>query len=113
MDLKQIFVMNLKRFRKEEGLSQEALARRCNASANHIGQIEMGRRFPSVDMLERIACALNVAPYRLFKDENSEEDEDDQEKKAFLTSLPDRIRKELKKQLLEAISVDIDKTLQP
>jgi transcriptional regulator with XRE-family HTH domain len=86
---------------------------RCGVSANHIGQIEMGRHFASMELIERIAAVLKVEPYRLFKDETKTEKNDDREKRDYLTNLPDRIRRELKKQLLEAISADIDQTLQP
>jgi transcriptional regulator with XRE-family HTH domain len=110
MALKGLFVVNLKKFRKEEGLSQEALARRCDVSPNHIGQIEMGRRFPSVELIERIAAVLKVEAYRLFKDESGEVVD---EKREFLAKLPDRIRGDLKKQLLAAISSDIDEALRP
>jgi transcriptional regulator with XRE-family HTH domain len=110
MVLKGLFVVNLKKFRKEEGLSQEALAERCDVSPNHIGQIEMGRRFPSIELIERIAAILKVEPYRLFKDEAGEAPD---EKREFLAKVPDRIRRDLKKQLLAAISEDIDETLKP
>lgn len=113
MALKGLFVVNLKKFRKEEGLSQEALAKRCDASANHIGQIEMGRRFPSIELIERIAAVLKVEPYRLFKDETGEELDEKRETKDFLANLPDRVRRVLKTQLLTAISDDIDETLKP
>jgi transcriptional regulator with XRE-family HTH domain len=113
MGLKQLFVVNLKKIRKEEGLSQEILAERCGASPNHIGQIEMGRRFPSIDLIERIAAVLKVEPYRLFKDETGIEPGERRETKDFLTVLPERIKRDLKKQLLAAISADIDETLKP
>jgi transcriptional regulator with XRE-family HTH domain len=111
--LKRIFVGNLKKFRKKEGLSQEALAERCNASANHIGQIEMGRRFPSMELVERIAAVLKIEPYRLFKDETGEKPDEQWEMRDFLGRLPDRIRRDLKNQLLAAIGLDIDETLKP
>jgi transcriptional regulator with XRE-family HTH domain len=110
MALKGLFVVNLKKFRKEEGLSQEALAERCAVSPNHIGQIEMGRRFPSIELIERIAAVLKVEAYRLFKDESGEVADEKQE---FLAKLPDRIKGALKKQLLAAISNDIDEALRP
>jgi transcriptional regulator with XRE-family HTH domain len=113
MGLKQLFMVNMRRFRKEEGLTQEALAERCGASTNHIAQIELGRHFASIEMIERIAAVLKVEPYRLFKDESGEEGDEDRETRDFLAGLPDRIRRKLKKQLLEAISADIDQTLQP
>ncbi|GHV36965.1 hypothetical protein AGMMS49546_03410 [Spirochaetia bacterium] len=80
---------------------------------NHIAQIELGRHFASIEMIERIAAALKVEPYRLFKDESGVEGDENRETRDFLANLPDRIRRKLKKQLLEAISADIDQTLQP
>ncbi|GHV75400.1 hypothetical protein AGMMS49942_02210 [Spirochaetia bacterium] len=94
-------------------MSQEALAERCGASTNHIAQIELGRHFASIEMIERIAGALKVEPYRLFKDESDAEGDEGRETRDFLSGLPDRVRRKLKKQLLEAIGADIDQTLQP
>jgi hypothetical protein len=73
----------------------------------------MGRHFASIETIEQIAIVLKVEPYRLFKDESGEKGDDDRETRDFLAGLPDRIRRKLKKQLLEAISADIDQTLQP
>jgi transcriptional regulator with XRE-family HTH domain len=47
----------------------------CSTDHRYIGQIETGVRCPSLDYVERIASALKVAPYRLFYDENNNEDE--------------------------------------
>jgi len=48
MTLQQIFIANLKKFRKEQGLSQMGLSGMCDTTSNYIGQIEMGRRIPSL-----------------------------------------------------------------
>jgi len=60
---------NMKKRRKEEGLTQEKLAEMCNTDPSYIRQIENGRRFPSIAYIERIALALNIAPYLLFYEE--------------------------------------------
>ena len=44
------------------------LAEMCGTSTSYIGQIEIGNRFPSLDMIEKIAKALKVKPYLLFVD---------------------------------------------
>ena len=49
-----------------------ALAERCCTSTAYIGQIEIGNRFPSPDMIEKIAAALEIKPYLLFFDEENE-----------------------------------------
>ena len=67
MTLKQIFVQNLKEFRKKEGFSQMKLADYCGVAHSYIGEIEVGRKFPSMDLIEKIAVILKVEPYLFFK----------------------------------------------
>ena len=57
---------NMKRYRKQMGLSQEKLAEKAGASANYIAMIEAGRYFPSLPMLNRVAAALNIDSLDLF-----------------------------------------------
>ncbi|GBR75033.1 helix-turn-helix XRE-family transcriptional regulators [Candidatus Termititenax aidoneus] len=66
MNLRQIFIRNLKRIRKGSGLSQMQLALLCETAAGYIGAIETGLKFPSVEMVEKIAAALRIKPYQLF-----------------------------------------------
>jgi transcriptional regulator with XRE-family HTH domain len=71
MDLTQVFVHNLKKWRKNMGFSQKALAQRCNAAHSYIRQIESGTGHPSFAFIEKLAVALNIEPYKLFYDETS------------------------------------------
>ena len=70
MDLRAVFINNLKRYRKENKLSQMALAEKCGTSASYIGEIEIGKKFPSVEMVQKFAEALDIKPYKLFMEEN-------------------------------------------
>ncbi len=65
-ELQAVFIQNLKRERGRLGISQLALAERAELSPGYIGEIESGRKFPSVDNVERLARALEVPPYRLY-----------------------------------------------
>ena len=76
MALQQVFIANMKKCRKEAGLTQEKLAELCNTDPHYIGQIENGRRFPSIAYIERIATALNIMPHYLFYDEANPENEE-------------------------------------
>jgi transcriptional regulator with XRE-family HTH domain len=73
MGLKDVFVKNLKEYRREKKISQMALAELCDTSTSYIGQIEIGNRFPSIDMIEKIAEALQIRPYLLFFTDKSNE----------------------------------------
>jgi len=66
--LKDIFVKNLKKFRKKSGFTQAKLAEKVNVSTHHIGMIEMSRNYPTFDLVERIANALQIEIYELFLD---------------------------------------------
>ena len=69
MTIQDLFIANLKGYRKLRKISQMRLAELCDSSTGYIGEIESGKRFPSVSMIERIAGALNIESYFLFKNE--------------------------------------------
>jgi transcriptional regulator with XRE-family HTH domain len=72
MDLKQVFIQNLRKFRNIKGFSQMKLAELCDTTTNYIGEIEIGRRFPSLKLIEKISAVLEVEPYRFFIDVSGE-----------------------------------------
>jgi transcriptional regulator with XRE-family HTH domain len=65
-DLRKVLAYNMKLHRKRLGLSQAKLAVLVDASDNHIALIEVGRRFPSISMLELLAIALKIDILELF-----------------------------------------------
>ena len=69
MGVNKVFIRNVKKFRKNAGISQEKLAELCQSAHSYIRQIECGSRYPSFLFIEKLAAALNVAPYLLFYDE--------------------------------------------
>ena len=70
--LREIFANNLKEKRQKCGFSQAKLAELVNVSTHHIAMIEITRNFPTTDLIERIANALNIQIYELFiEEENS------------------------------------------
>jgi len=69
LTIQELFIINLKAYRKVRGISQMQLADLCNSSTGYIGEIESGKRFPSVKMIERLASALTIESWYLFKNE--------------------------------------------
>jgi transcriptional regulator with XRE-family HTH domain len=69
MDLDELFIFNLKKWRKNRGFSQKTLAEQCDAAHSYIRQIESGSGHPSFAFIGKLAKALNIEPYRLFYDE--------------------------------------------
>jgi transcriptional regulator with XRE-family HTH domain len=65
-DLRKVLASNMKLCRKNLGLSQAKLAEMADITDNYIALIETGKRFPSINMLERIANALQKDSLDLF-----------------------------------------------
>lgn len=66
---------NIKSLRKKLGWSQEFLAEKTGVSAPYITQIEVGKRTPSLDIVERLASALGVEYKILFETQKSDMNE--------------------------------------
>ena len=60
MDVRQRVGTNLRKFRRERGLSQEKLAFECGLHRTYISGVERGVRNPTVLVLEAIAKALEI-----------------------------------------------------
>lgn len=71
-DLKVIFGNNVKKYRKEQGLSQEELASLCNLHRTYISDIERKKRNISLNNVQKIANALNIDAYYLLIDDNQD-----------------------------------------
>jgi transcriptional regulator with XRE-family HTH domain len=56
----------MKRYRILLGISQAELAERAGMSVGYIGEVEVGRKFPSPEKLEAIARVLGLRPFRLL-----------------------------------------------
>ena len=67
MDIVKVFGDNLKKYRSQLGLSQEAFAEKCGLHRTYISAIECYRRSIALENVQRIADALEIETYRLFQ----------------------------------------------
>lgn len=65
-NLRQVLALNMKEKRRILGFSQAKLAEIVNTAPTYIAMIELEKKFPSVEMLERIAEALVMDTTELF-----------------------------------------------
>lgn len=63
------FSRNLRRFRKERGLSQERLAEMADMARETISQLERSKENISLYAIDRLAVALRCQPHELLKPE--------------------------------------------
>jgi len=65
-DIRELLAQNIKNYRKIRGFSQEMLAEKAGTSTTHIGMIETSKKYPSPQMLAKIAEALGIDTPELF-----------------------------------------------
>ena len=89
--VKEILAQNLKKHRKRLGITQPELAERASLSTNYLGMIEVGRNFPTADVLERLAAALGIKPNELFSVADSPEIAMEQLQTAILSAIDQKL----------------------
>ena len=67
MRLAEKFGENVRKVRLERGMTLEVLADEVGLAYTYVGQIERGRRNPTLDVVDRIAAALKVQPMSLLR----------------------------------------------
>jgi transcriptional regulator with XRE-family HTH domain len=103
MRLRDVFVENLRKYRRERGISQATLAEKCGTSTSYIGQIEIGNRFPSLELIEKLAGTLQIRPHLLFFIE-SDDNSDEQLLKKKRDTISNTMKEKLTKRLINSIS---------
>jgi transcriptional regulator with XRE-family HTH domain len=62
MTLRRTVAQNVRRLRKQRGLTQEELADLAGLNRNYVGMVEREEHSPTVDTLEALSRALRVEP---------------------------------------------------
>ena len=67
LSLKHKVGQAIRSLRREKGLSQEELAELSNINRTYVGTLERGDKSPTLDVLERIAKALDITVGEIMK----------------------------------------------
>jgi transcriptional regulator with XRE-family HTH domain len=65
-NIKEILAANLRENRRKKGLTQEKLAELADMSLHYLATLELGNNFPSGEMIEKLAKALDIQAFQLF-----------------------------------------------
>lgn len=72
MILRGVVARNVRVLRERAGQSQEELAHAARVHTTYLSGIENSRRNPTLDVIERLASALNVEPSALLARESAD-----------------------------------------
>jgi len=67
MSLEKQFGKNVRYWRLKREMSQEVLAERASLHPTYVSGVESGKRNPTVNVIGRIANALDIKPAVLFE----------------------------------------------
>lgn len=62
-----MFAVNLRQLRNAKGISQDELAYEANVSRSYLSQLEKGAFYASLNVIGRLAEALEVEPAELLR----------------------------------------------
>ncbi|MBW4974064.1 helix-turn-helix domain-containing protein [Roseovarius mucosus] len=74
MNIREIFARNLRAVRRDKGLSQEELAHRAELDRTYISALERNVYNPTIDVVGRLAEALDVEPATLLQRTTGEDE---------------------------------------
>jgi len=64
--IREILANNIKKYRRRLGFSQDKLAESAGISSQYLATIETCRKFPTPEVLERLAASLSIGAGDLF-----------------------------------------------
>ena len=91
--IQKVIGRNVKDMRNHLGLTQQVLAEKADISIPFLAQIESGTRNPSLDVIEKLALALELKPSATRWDDS----ERSMDRRSTISSYSNDLRKELNK----------------
>jgi transcriptional regulator with XRE-family HTH domain len=91
-NIKKHLGSNIKFYRTSRGISQAKLAEKVDMATNYLGLVEKNKKYPSAEMVERIAVSLGIDSTDLFVSSHIEENW----KEIILSKMETLINTELK-----------------
>ena len=111
VNIREILALNLKEYRRKNGLTQEKLAEKAGISANYLSMVEISRKFPTPEMLDRLAQALNIQTFRLFDPAATPDGALLHLEQAIIENIEAVVRKTVKQDILSEINQTVGKAV--
>lgn len=107
IEIQETLRTNLKKYRGRLGYSQMKLAELCGVSTSYIGELEIGRKFPSAKTFQKLADSLQVKPYMLLLESS---DIEAQNREQALYSFTEELTETLQGNLRETLQKYLKKS---
>ena len=111
VSIREILALNLKEYRRKSGLTQEKFAEKAGISANYLSMVEISRKFPSPEMLDRFAEALNIQTFQLFDPATTPEGALLHLEQAIIERIETVVRKTIKHDIVSEIDQSVSRAI--
>ena len=101
MTVREIFRKNLKYYRKQNNLTQEALSEKIGLNPKYIADIESRSKFPSAETIDALAEALNILPAQFFLEQGTPVSKAGFDKTSFAEHLVNTISSDIKSEIVQ------------
>lgn len=66
LNIPSILAANIKTYRNNLGITQFELAEKMGISTTYLAELEISKKAPSIEVVEKLCKALGIRPYELF-----------------------------------------------
>jgi transcriptional regulator with XRE-family HTH domain len=108
-NIKEILAANIKENRRKRGLTQEKLAEMADMSLHYLALLETASKFPSGDMLEKLAKALDIQTFELFNPLSTPEGAIYHLENAVVTNIQQLIKETIQESVEETLAEECKK----
>ena len=112
VSIREILALNLKEYRRKSGLTQEKLAEKAGISSNYLSMVEISRKFPTPEMLDRLAQALDIQTFQLFDPMATPDGALLHLEQAIIENIETTVRTTIKQDIVSEIHQTISKAIQ-
>jgi len=111
VSIRGILALNLKEYRRKSGLTQEKLAEKAGISANYLSMVEISRKFPTPEMLDRLAQTLNIQTFQLFDPSTTPEGALLHLEQTIVDNIEKAVRTTIKQDIVSEINQTVSKVI--
>ncbi|MDR1429134.1 MAG: helix-turn-helix transcriptional regulator [Spirochaetaceae bacterium] len=101
--IREVLAVNLKTYRRRSGLSQDRLAELADISPQYLATVETCRKFPTPEVLDRLAVALDIETHLLFEVAATPAEALERLHQSIVTDIKQVVREAVKETVTEAL----------
>jgi transcriptional regulator with XRE-family HTH domain len=110
-NIREVLAKNIKNYRHKNGFSHDKLAELAGISSQYLATVETCRKFPTPEVLERIAKSFEVETHELFAASSAPQDELEKLKQDIWKDIRQNLRQEFTKEITGEVVKTIKQAL--